>query len=67
MTAVLRPWTPEDAPALAAALRAGFIAEDIERQKLRYGSERFDVETHARLRTDRTPDLEPLPIVDTHT
>ncbi|MCS6579682.1 GNAT family N-acetyltransferase [Curtobacterium poinsettiae] len=40
---------------LAAA--AGFSAEGIERQKLRYGSERFDVETHARLAIDPVPDL----------
>jgi RimJ/RimL family protein N-acetyltransferase len=36
---------------------AGFRAEGVERQKLRYGSERFDVETHARLATDPVPDL----------
>ena len=39
----------------AVARRAGFIAEGIERQKLRYGDRRFDVELHARLRTDPTP------------
>lgn len=44
------------------ASRAGFLAEGIERQKLQYGTERFDVETHARLRTDPRPDLIPLPI-----
>lgn len=38
------------------ASAAGFLAEGIERQKLRYGSERFDVETHARLASDPTPD-----------
>jgi RimJ/RimL family protein N-acetyltransferase len=31
------------------ARAAGFSPEGIERQKLRYGAERFDVETHARL------------------
>lgn len=35
---------------------AGFLAEGIERQKLRYGAERFDVELHSRLRTDPAPD-----------
>ncbi|WP_026819629.1 GNAT family N-acetyltransferase [Arthrobacter castelli] len=39
------------------ARRAGFMPEGIERQKLRYGDERFDVETHARLRTDPFPSL----------
>ena len=39
----------------AVATRAGFVAEGIERAKLAYGSERFDVETHARLRTDPAP------------
>jgi RimJ/RimL family protein N-acetyltransferase len=39
------------------ATMAGFRAEGVERQKLRYGSERFDVETHARLATDPVPDL----------
>ncbi|PYY64477.1 N-acetyltransferase [Curtobacterium sp. MCPF17_003] len=34
------------------ATTAGFLAEGIERQKLRYGAERFDVETHARLADD---------------
>lgn len=34
------------------ALRAGFRPEGIERQKLRYGGERFDTATHARLVTD---------------
>ncbi len=37
------------------ATAAGFIPEGIERSKLRYGDERFDVETHARLRTDPIP------------
>ena len=40
------------------ATRAGFIPEGLERQKLQYGGERFDVETHARLRTDPIPGLE---------
>ncbi|WP_065569956.1 GNAT family N-acetyltransferase [Microbacterium oleivorans] len=34
---------------------AGYLAEGIERQKLRYGDERYDVETHARLTTDPHP------------
>lgn len=40
------------------ATAAGFVPEGIERAKLRYGDERFDVETHARLRTDPAPALE---------
>ncbi len=42
------------------AARAGFLAEGIERGKLLYGSERYDVETHARLRTDPEPDIKPI-------
>lgn len=42
------------------ALSAGFPAEGVERAKLRYGDQRFDVETHARLATDPVPDLTPL-------
>lgn len=38
------------------ATGAGFLPEGIERRKLRYGTERFDVELHARLHTDPTPD-----------
>jgi RimJ/RimL family protein N-acetyltransferase len=45
----------------AVATRAGFVAEGLERQKLQYGAERFDVETHARLRTDPAPNLKPIP------
>ncbi|MDL5351287.1 GNAT family protein [Microbacterium sp. zg-YB36] len=45
----------------AVATRAGFIAEGIERAKLRYGDDRFDVELHARLATDPAPAVEPLP------
>ena len=45
------------------ATRAGFIAEGLERKKLQYGAERFDVETHARLRTDLRPDMAPIPTV----
>ncbi len=41
----------------SVARRAGFVAEGLERQKLQYGTERFDVETHARLRTDPAPNL----------
>ena len=44
------------------ALRAGYRAEGIERQKLRKGSERFDVELHARLQTDPRPGLTPLAV-----
>jgi ribosomal-protein-alanine N-acetyltransferase len=39
----------------AVATRAGFRTEGIERQKLRYGSRRYDVELHALLRTDPRP------------
>ncbi|WP_083413687.1 GNAT family N-acetyltransferase, partial [Curtobacterium sp. MCBA15_013] len=45
----------------AVATRAGFRAEGVEREKLHYGDDRFDVETHARLATDPTPDTVPLP------
>jgi len=38
------------------ATRAGFLPEGIERQKLAYGADRFDVELHARLATDPVPD-----------
>ncbi|WP_314138033.1 hypothetical protein [uncultured Plantibacter sp.] len=38
------------------AIRAGFLPEGIERQKLAYGADRFDVELHARLATDPVPD-----------
>ncbi|RIJ14589.1 N-acetyltransferase, partial [Clavibacter nebraskensis] len=43
------------------ATRSGFAAEGIERAKLRYGDERFDVETHARLATDPATAVVPLP------
>lgn len=42
------------------ATAAGFQAEGVERQKLRYGTERYDVETHARVATDPRP-RSPLP------
>ncbi len=45
----------------AVATRAGFAAEGVERSKLRYGDQRFDVELHARLATDPAPDLSVLP------
>lgn len=49
------------------ALNAGFIAEGLERAKLRYLDEsgkavRFDVQTYARLRDDPVPRLTPLRI-----
>ncbi len=37
------------------ATAAGFQAEGIEREKLRYGAGRHDVETHARLASDPAP------------
>ena len=46
----------------AVATRAGFLAEGLERAKLAYGDERFDVETHARLRTDPAPSGAALPV-----
>ena len=42
----------------AVARRAGFVAEGIERKKLKSGDERFDVELHSRLRTDPVPRLD---------
>ena len=44
------------------ATRSGFRAEGVERLKLKLGRERFDLETHARLRTDPPPQARPLPI-----
>lgn len=44
-----------NAASCRVAAKAGFAAEGVERQKLKYGTERFDVETHARLRTDAPP------------
>ncbi|MGX9899525.1 GNAT family N-acetyltransferase [Arthrobacter sp. SA17] len=44
------------------ALGSGFRAEGVERSKLQYGNERFDVETHSRLRTDQPPAVELLPV-----
>ena len=35
------------------AIAAGYAVEGLERQKLRYDDDRFDVELHARLATDR--------------
>ncbi|MDN3480724.1 GNAT family protein [Arthrobacter sp. APC 3897] len=40
------------------ARAAGFTAEGIQRDKLRYDGQRFDVEIHARLATDPVPDLQ---------
>ncbi len=39
----------------AVATVAGFRPEGIERAKLRYGDQRYDVETHARLASDAAP------------
>ena len=47
----------------AVATRAGFAAEGIERQKLRYGTVRFDVERHGRLRSDPEPTVDFVRIV----
>ncbi|MBO3102351.1 GNAT family N-acetyltransferase [Cellulomonas fengjieae] len=46
------------------ATGAGFSAEGIERSKLRYGSDRYDVETHARLTTDPAPPIALLPVLE---
>ncbi|MBC7443258.1 MAG: GNAT family N-acetyltransferase [Ramlibacter sp.] len=40
------------------ALKAGFAPEGIERQKLKYEHQRYDVETHSRLRSDPAPEIE---------
>jgi ribosomal-protein-alanine N-acetyltransferase len=42
------------------ATRAGFLVEGIERQKLLYGADRYDVESHACLATDPLPDADSL-------
>lgn len=44
------------------AVAAGFVQEGLERAKLAYGDERFDVVAMARLVTDPRPALEPLPL-----
>lgn len=46
----------------AVAARAGFSSEGVERDKLRYGSERFDVERFSRLASDAAPVVELLPL-----
>ncbi|WP_420713349.1 GNAT family N-acetyltransferase [Streptomyces sp. NRRL WC-3549] len=43
----------DNAASCGVARRAGFAAEGVEREKLRYGDTRYDVERHARLATDR--------------
>jgi RimJ/RimL family protein N-acetyltransferase len=48
----------------AVATGAGFRAEGVARAKLRYGDQRFDVETHARLATDPAPSVPLLPLVE---
>lgn len=45
------------------ATAAGFRAEGIERQKLRYGDVRYDVETHARLASDPAPATTQVPSI----
>ncbi len=44
------------------ATRAGFVAEGLERSKVRFDDERFDVETHARLVSDPAPEVDRLPM-----
>lgn len=46
------------------ALRAGFAVEGLQREKLRHGSRRYDVETHARLATDPAPDVPTVPLTE---
>lgn len=50
-------------PSCRVATAAGFVAEGIERAKLRYGAERFDVHTHARLASDPVPAVPPVKVV----
>jgi hypothetical protein len=45
----------EAATYIRVATSAGFLVEGLERQKLKYGDERFDVELHSRLATDPEP------------
>lgn len=49
---------------VAVAERAGYVREGVERERLRYGDERFDVVRLARLATDPAPSSAPLPIED---
>ncbi len=45
---------------VAVAERAGYLREGLERERLRYDEERFDVVRLARLASDPAPHLEPL-------
>ena len=47
-----------NAASCRVARSAGFAAEGIQREKLHYDGERFDVEIHARLATDPDPALQ---------
>lgn len=47
---------------IAVAERAGYVREGVERERLRYGDERFDVVRLARLATDPAPASDPLPV-----
>ena len=50
-----------DNPASGRVARAaGFTHEGSQRSKLRYGSDRFDCESYARLATDAVPDVSAL-------
>ena len=44
------------------AVAAGFVREGVQRAKLRYGDERFDVDAYARLATDPVPTAPSLPM-----
>ncbi|NYE95521.1 RimJ/RimL family protein N-acetyltransferase [Psychromicrobium silvestre] len=44
------------------ATGAGFVPEGLERQKLRYDDQRFDVVTYSRLRADPAPEVDLLPL-----
>lgn len=48
---------------IRVAERAGFAHEGIERAKLLYDGQRFDVATMARLATDPRPSVDPIPLV----
>lgn len=53
-----------DNPASGGVARAaGFVPEGVQRQKLRYGDERFDVQAYARLATDPVPRVEGVRII----
>nr|WP_209044311.1 GNAT family protein [Brevibacterium marinum] len=48
----------------AVARRAGFVKEGTEREKFLVGGQRIDVDTYGRLRSDPSPSLDPIPMID---